>query len=284
MFPPIMKQLQVLLRFSRYKPKKVTLRSIQEWLKQFPGRDHDLLLRLMLAARFVSEREALRLLVERNMALLRRLGDAGIPHNKIIYMQFDDAGSSSTQMLGLLKEHALLERSGCHFLDAKDVLGISKKTREVGDGAVIYVDDFIGTGKQFCGARDFAHDFFQGTFSEFLLSACICEEAFYKLGERGIEASAGFVHPLNDRALHPYSNVFSQQERERLLELGRTIDKRWSLGFNNVGTMVVLYRNTPNSVPLLLRGNVGQRPYFGIVPRTTDLPASSPGQHSTYGS
>ena len=35
--------------------------------------------------------------------------------------------------------------------------------------------------------------------------------------------------------------------------------------------MVVLYRNAPNTVPVLLRGNVGQD-VVGVLPRTTDLP------------
>ena len=39
--------------------------------------------------------------------------------------------------------------------------------------------------------------------------------------------------------------------------------------------MVVLYRNAPNTVPVMLRGNVNQKPYFGIFPRTIDLPIPS---------
>jgi hypothetical protein len=81
---------------------------------------------------------------------------------------------------------------------------------------------------------------------------------------------------LSERALHDYSNILSPEKKQRLLALGQRIDKKWSLGYKNMGSMVVIYRNAPNTLPLLLRGNVGQNPYVGVVPRTTDLPVPYP--------
>jgi hypothetical protein len=276
MFTSFWHRLKAYWRFRGYQPQKVTLPTIERWLQQFPPQDRSLLLELLMCTKFVSEEEARQLLVERNNALLKRLASVGIPRENVIYMQFDDAGSSSSLMLALLKESALLERSGCHFLDSRDIKEVTEKTRKLGSGAIIYVDDFIGTGTQFCRSRDYTAQYFQGTFSEFLLSVCVCEEAIYKLGERGVEASAGFLHSLSERALHDYSNILSPEKKQRLLALGQRIDKKWSLGYKNMGSMVVIYRNAPNTLPLLLRGNVGQNPYVGVVPRTTDLPVPYP--------
>ena len=39
-----------------------------------------------------------------------------------------------------------------------------------------------------------------------------------------------------------------------------------------MAAMVILYRNAPDNVPVLLRGSGGQAPYIGIFPRTTDMP------------
>jgi hypothetical protein len=50
------------------------------------------------------------------------------------------------------------------------------------------------------------------------------------------------------------------------------IDNKHGLGFRAMATMVVLYRNTPNSVPVVLRGNKRQSPYRGLLPRADDLP------------
>ena len=56
---------------------------------------------------------------------------------------------------------------------------------ELKEGALIYVDDFVGTGNQFCEARDFAmKNVLAPTFSEFLLVPSICEEAIYQIGTR----------------------------------------------------------------------------------------------------
>jgi hypothetical protein len=51
------------------------------------------------------------------------------------------------------------------------------------------------------------------------------------------------------------------------------IHSRMGLGFSSMATMVVLYRNAPNTTPLVIRGNLDQRSFVGIFPRTTDLPA-----------
>jgi hypothetical protein len=50
------------------------------------------------------------------------------------------------------------------------------------------------------------------------------------------------------------------------------VDQRTALGFGRMAVMVVLYRNSPDNVPVLLRGNTHQEPFIGIFPRTTDMP------------
>jgi hypothetical protein len=60
-------------------------------------------------------------------------------------------------------------------------------------------------------------------------------------------------------------------QRERVAAICKGIDK-FGLGYKGLATMVVLYRNAPNTVPVMLRGNVNQKPYFGIFPRWIDLP------------
>src|SRR5439155_23764590 len=123
--------------------------------------------------------------------------------------------SSSPVMLNLLRDAANLEKRGCKFVDGKDELGLMKAMTELGEGAIIYVDDFVGTGNQFCEARDFAaKNFVVNTFSEFLLVPAICEEAIYKLSERGIEAFAGHVHSKAERPLHANSGILRLEEKE----------------------------------------------------------------------
>ncbi len=259
-------------KFHDYVPQAVSRVTVSAWLDQYDHDDQKYLLTLLWHVTYISAKETLRALCDLNRALLKKLAADGIPHSKVIYVQVDDAGSSSHWILALLKHAERLENLGCTFLDSKNVRGLNEATTRVGDGAIVYVDDFAGSGNQFCRSRDFAIDHAVGNFSEFFLLPCICEEAVQQLDERGIEARALYVHEKKDRLLHPDAKICPTQVKERLLALSAKINPKYPLGYANLGSMVVFSRNCPNSVPLLLRGSKNQKPIVGILPRTTDLP------------
>jgi hypothetical protein len=260
--------------FRDYKPQPVTFRSISRWLAQFQHEDRKAVLGLLSRVEYISEGRAEDLLVGLNENLLSRLRQSGIPQENIIYVQMHDPGSSSAVMLNMVRDASGLERRGCHFIDWKDVRGLIDLTRRLENGAIVYVDDFCGTGSQFCEVRGFLADHIVGTFPEFLLVLSICEEAMYRLGRRGVEAVSGPVHSKADRPLHPNSTLLHPEVKRRLTDICYKIDRAGGLGYGDLATMVVLYRNAPNTVPTILRGNVRQD-FVGILPRTTDLPAVS---------
>lgn len=264
--------MRAALRFRDYKPSPVTFSRANKWIKQFDKNDRRTAALLLDAVIYLSEATTRRILVEQNEALMKRLAAADVPPKKLVYVQVHDAGSSSPVMLNMLRDAAGLERRGCRFVDSRDSLGLNRVTNELGEGALIYIDDFVGTGNQFCEARDFALQSVVGTFSEFLLVPSICEEGIYKIAERGIEAFAGHVHSKAERPLHDNSNVLDSGAKERIREICRGISPKMSLGYKQLATMVVLYRNSPNSMPAIFRGNLNQKPFAGIFPRTTDLP------------
>jgi hypothetical protein len=263
---------KAVLRFRGYVPQPVTLKGVNCWIKQFQKAVRKHVGRLLDSVVYLSEAKVKEILVQQNLALMRRLDDAGVPREKLIYVQVHDAGSSSPVMLNMLRDAAGLEQRGCHFLDSNNSLGFNKLTNKLGEGALIYIDDFVGSGTQFCAARDFAVQSVVGTFSEFLLVPSICEEGLYLLGQRGIEAYAGHVHSKAERPLHANSTLLDARTKQRLVEMCEEIDPKMGLGFKKLATMVVLYRNAPNNVPVLLRGSQAQSPFVGIFPRTTDLP------------
>jgi len=269
--------MRAALRFPGYLPQPVTAKGVNQWMKQFDPSDRRLVGRLLRSVIYLSEAKIKRILLEQNGALMRRLATAGLPPQNLIYVQVHDAGSSSPVMLNMLRDAAGLEQRGCRFLDANNTLGLNAMTNDLGEGALIYVDDFVGTGTQFCEARDFAAKFIEGTFSEFLLVPSICEEGIYLLGERGIEAFTGHVHSKAERPLHDNSTLFDPGTKQRLIEICEQIDPIMALGFRRIAAMVVLYRNAPDNIPILFRGNETQMPFSGIFPRTTDLPLAEVG-------
>jgi len=259
-------------RFRDYKPLPVTFGRAKKWIEQFRAKDRKAVGVLLEKVIYLSEKTIRSILVQQNSTLMGRLAAAGLPPNKLIYVQVHEAGSSSPVMLNLLRDAAGLDRLGCHFVDAHDSLKLNKITNEVGVGALIYVDDFVGTGNQFCKERQFASQSVVGTFSEFLLVPCICEEGIYKIAKEGVEAFAGHVHSRAERPLHDNSHVMNPDAKQRMREICTGISGRMGLGYNQLATMVILYRNAPNTVPSVFRGSPNQVPFAGLFPRWKDLP------------
>ena len=267
----VFRSIRIAFKCRDYKPKPLSLLTGNRWMNQFDKDDRELAGRLLDNVIYISENRTKEILVQQNAELMQRLSDAGLPPKKLVYVQVHDAGSSSPVMLNLLRDAANLEKRGCRFVDAHDSLRLNHIMNELGEGALIYVDDFVGTGNQFCTERDFAAQSFVGSFSEFILAPSICEEALELLNERGIQAFSGHLHSKEERPLHKESTIFNDVEKQRLTAACSRV-ARFGLGYKGLATMVVLYRTAPNTIPIIFRGNVNQTNFKGIFPRYMDLP------------
>lgn len=264
--------LWIFYRFSDYKPQPVTIRGITKWLNQFEQKDRKIILKLLSKIRYLSEKETEAIIVDLNVRLLERLKSNGIPLKNIVYIQTHDPGSSGAVMMSMLRDRGRLEGKGCHFIDSRNIRGISETTSKLEQGAIIYVDDFSASGDQFSEVRSYLAQYIIGNFSEFFLLPTICEEAHYQLGKMGVEAMTKIIHAKADRPLHHNSSLLDNASKDRLIEICNKIDKKGALGYRGLATMIVYYRNTPNTVPVIIRGCIRQDPWAGILPRTTDLP------------
>ena len=255
-----------------YKPQPVNFKQVRKWLQQFEKHDRPAAADLLNRIVYFSEAKTRRILVNQNDALLKKLRTSSLRLQNAIYVQLHDAGSSSPAMLNTLRDAARLERLGCKFIDSRDALRLHRTTNELGEGAIVYVDDFLGTGDQFCQAREFMIPNVVGNFAEFLLVPCICEEAYGRLARLGVEVFTEDIHTRAERPLLDNCAVLEEEVKERLRTLCVGIDGRSALGYGGLASMVVFYRNAPNSLPVIFRGNVDQEPNMGIFPRISDLP------------
>ncbi|MDA2933337.1 hypothetical protein MYX82_03230 [Acidobacteria bacterium AH-259-D05] len=158
------------------------------------------------------------------------------------------------------------------MIDSKDTRSFNEVTNTLETGAIVYVDDFCGTGNQFRKNRDPVAQYIIGNFAEFFLVPCICEEAVEKLEEAGITPIYEYLHTKKERPLHAECDVLEPDIKEELVKLAERIHPRVGLGFRELATMIVFYRNAPNTMPLLFRGSLKQSPYIGVFPRSDDLP------------
>ncbi len=259
-------------RFRDYDPQPVTFFSAHQWMGQFDRRDRRIVGRLLDNVVYFSKDKTKETLVRLNDELLLRLANDGIPAKKIVYVSFDETSSSSHMMLGMLRDNAALLRRGCNLCDSKDIRGLTELADKLEYGAIVYIDDFIGSARQFSRSRDFVMQYVFGNFAEFMLAPSICEEGRDELEEKGIEVVAHNIHLRADRALQATSKFLPERDRNRVIEICQGISPKMALGIGGMATMVVFYRNAPNQIPAILRGNKDLKPFRGLFPRTTDLP------------
>lgn len=245
---------------------------MRRWLNQFDAGERDGVVALLDHVIFISENDLRHGLARHNEILLRRLAASGIAPTHVIYVQMADAGSSSGSVLRMLRDDCNLQLRGCKLIDGTNAIELGRLTKALGRGAIIYVDDFSGTGNQLARARSALAPAITGVFSEWFLVGCACEEAIHRLGRDGVEPITPKVHTRAERPLHTFGSGLDDAAKAALLRLSETISggKGHGLGYQRMATMVVLEWNTPNTVPMILRGNEGQVPYVGIFPRTTD--------------
>src|ERR1039458_9033417 len=141
------------VRYHDYNPQPVTIRSVNRWLKQLEKKDRKLAWKLLQEVIYFSEIETKKILIRQNKALMSNLSKSGLPSKKLIYLQTDDAGSSSPMMLGMLRDAARLQQRGCKLVDGRDGIRINNATKTLEEGAIIYIDDFVGSGDQLVEAR-----------------------------------------------------------------------------------------------------------------------------------
>lgn len=264
--------LKAIRRFRDYGPQPVTFSGTIKWFMQFRVEDRKVAGLLLDNVIYFSERDTKKILLHQNRVLMANLAQAGLPPKKLIYVSIDEAGSSSPAMLAMIRDEATLQQQGCKLLDSRDALGIYKVTNKMEEGALIYIDDFVGTGDQLCEAREGVQKSVVGTFSEFLLVPSICEEGYRRLVDLGVAVYAGHIHSRAERPLHTNSHLMDADDRFRFVEKCKEIRHKYCLGYNDLASMVVLYRNAPNSIPAVLRGSDKQTPFYGMFPRYKDLP------------
>lgn len=276
MFSPFRALWKTLFHFRGYRPQRVTLLSLWRWLSQFPFSSGLGLLSTLDHVIYLSEDETQHTLASLNQGILSRLESDGYGIESVIYLSFDTAGSSSPVVLNLLRDAENLERRGAHLLSSQDIRGLKSVTGDIGAGAIVYVDDFCGTGSQFLRNRSQIAEHVTGAFSEFVLAPVICEEAYARVEDVGVVPIAGLKHTRGERPLHPACDLLPQDLKQRITDICYNMHPKLGLGFGELATMVVFYRNAPNTMPLVFRGNLGQSPLRGIFPRSDDLPYAPP--------
>ena len=259
------------LRLREYEPNKGRLSPwrISNWVNQFPDDCRDSVALLAANLEYFSKKRIISDLETLHERIATSLEADRIPASNIVYIAIDDPSSSSSLMCKFLRDQVGL--SDANFLPFTSGTQISDQTRELRTGALVYVDDFSGSGKQFVSARKLVREYISGIFSEFFLIPCICEEALEVVKAQQVQPIFQRQHTRSERPLLADCGLLDDVARTKIVEHSNETWKKGALGFRKLATNIVFYHATPNTNPKMFRGDVGQSPRFGIVPRWEDL-------------
>jgi len=260
--------LGVTKKWGQYKGRDVGSEQIRAWLNQFgPAPAQRLMFKVINSLRFYTETEIrsrlrdLHALVDEGLVPRFRHGSGR--RSEIVVSYFEGPGKSGFQYARLYaEENNIAARNVCEPSKVLPTL------LEAGAKAVLWVDDFIGTGDtviaRFREHREIAAEL-QRRHQAVLFFGAIsglsdsCAHVHDELQRMGIDVAVRVCDPVTreDLCFSPNSNVFlDEDERARAKRIaedfGRRLVSSQPLGYGGCGTTIVFARSCPNNnLPIL---------------------------------
>lgn len=266
------KILQLARRFQGYLPRSADFFAIRAFVHQFDSRTRPVALEMLNNIRFYSANETQAEFKRMLLELQRKYLAEGLPESAVYVLPASDTGASSREMFQLCKSICKEQRINFEFFD-RGALELRKKLRGLNRCILVFVDDFSGSGKQFetsIATKWSTVTGISGVTSVFM-TVVICTEAVSTLTKAGVELKFSHEHGIGERFQSLSLNPKIAGGFPVLCSYARELHNREPVGYKHMGCMVVMYRNSSNNMPLLLRGTRGQRIWRGLFPRHEQL-------------
>lgn len=254
-------------RFRSYEPRPVTPIVAFRYLRQFPRDLRHEITQVLGRVSYLTSAQVKESLFDECRIAITRLLQAGIQEANILIVPAHATGESAVHSLNLIRDSLAVEFPELRFHEAGPAAA-RDLVRMRAESAVIFLDDFIGTGDQFTDSLIAWTSALAGRTTRFILvAAVVCSEGKARIEDRGALVQPGLIHSSDDRFLAVCLSACGEESMKRLAVLACELQSRMPFGHGNGGSMVVLSRNSPTNLPLLLRGSDGQRVWFGLFPR-----------------
>jgi len=242
---------------------------IIKWLGQFQAQHRRLLLRLAKAVQYYSSTAINNELRALGRLVTQAIDQEDIPQNSVFYVPGGRAGESGQDIARRYRNVNGLRRRTDQFVDLLELPGRLFKSKKV---MVVFLDDFVGTGKQMC---DYWRDVVSQVVPEYLPLYLGVVAAFpdgIQRIERDTPLTVVAVHTLTNRQqlLSAGNALFNKSEKQTL----RQYCERWANhphGHGDIAALVSFCHGTPNNAPSVIRGCERQRPNRGLLPGWDDL-------------
>ncbi len=254
--------------FGGYEPVAVNDVRIHRWLRQFGPQDYDLGLSFLQEIQYYAAARQQQLCKVLHKLVVEEVNGVGISAKKTVYVPMGAAGESG-HMIAYRYERANRLSGG----KVVDLLNVPRVIHERKGVAIVFLDDFVGTGAQAVSYwNDRVKDVVPGNIPLFYAVLVGCQG-----GAKNVEGNTPLrvvcSHYLTeDRILGSTKcNRFSLAGRAALLRYCRQARRKNPLGYGALGVLVSFQHGTPSNAPSILRGSPRQHPWLGVLPRTEDL-------------
>jgi hypothetical protein len=226
---------------------------------------------MLEAVHYVPKDLACDRLVKNVEGLILRADNSMINRSNIYVLPASSEGSSSAEMISLLAKEERFSSLGVNVFTGS-VIQLGRLLRKAPSAMVIFVDDFAGSGRQFAGSFEaWKSAVSLPAVTSVLVTVVMCPEALEKVQALGVETKHAVLHGPDDRFQVACKLRVGEQGYAVLASYARELHSRYPYGMYDMGCMTVLYRNSNNNIPYLLRGTKGQRVWIGLFPRADQL-------------
>jgi hypothetical protein len=256
--------------FSDYQPGAgISVPHVMRWLGQFNAQHRLLALKLAKTVKYYGSNSVNRQLRALGQTVSQAVKDQNIPENSVFYLAGGRAGESGQDMLRRYRNVNDLRNRARQFVE---LLELPACLFQSDTPMVVFLDDFVGTGKQMC-------NYWQQVVYEYVpeyLPIYLGVVAAFADGIQRIEDNCPLtvlsVHTLTKRnqLLSAGNEVFSRSQKRIL----RGYCEQWAnhpYGFGEIAALVSFFHGTPNNAPSVIRGSKHQRPNRGLLPGWSDL-------------
>lgn len=240
-----------MLHCATFRGRGLTGQLLGQWFSRFGPDQYRLARRFLLAARFFRATVINDALVRESNRVMEHLQNQGVPPDEVLVVQVDDLASSAAKAVTTFRKNAPSGKT-CNYSLATDTQTLISLARGRRISAVIYVDDFIGTGDQLQGARIGVISALGLAVPEYVITAIILEEAKALL-DRECSVQHYYVHNRSERPMLPECRAFSSHDQRVLFDVSSNVGEGLPLGYGTCASMVVLADDVPDNSPALLR-------------------------------
>ena len=264
---------EVVRKFGSYQPQNVDRERLRVWLRQVDPQDYDLLLRVLENIEFYDLPRLQNLLQTLHKALrVQTTTDGFRKLENLVFAPMGETAESGQEIIRRYRDINRLGNSNARLVQVIELPKILYEAKKAGEKlAVVFLDDFIGTGKQVSDYwKDEVSQLIHPTQPMYLGTVVACDAGQERV-ERDTPFKVVVVHRVQDRHLFEPTNRFTIAEKFRIREYCDRVGNP-PLGIGELGVMVAFGHGCPNNTLSIVRGSKRQTHWHGILPRFGDLP------------